>query len=276
MFFRNYKKVIFVVALLALALILLSYSLKHETGTGFVKKVVLEAAAPVHNVLILSVKSVSDAWFRYVFLVGLQQDNRDLKKKIDELKAELILYQEGFLESQRLKKLLALKDSYKYNFIAAQVIAKEPAALSRIIMINKGSAHGLKAGMPVIAPPGLVGRLTDVSWHASKVLLFIDESSNIDAILQGSRTQGIIRGVGSRGCELRYVLKNQDVKEGEVVVSSGIGGVFPKGIMIGVVSGVAKHDTGLFLKISVTPFVDFSKLEEVLILSTDEEGSKQP
>ena len=274
MFFRNYKKVIFVVALLALALILLSYSLKHETGTGFVKKIVLEAAAPVHSVLSLAVKSVSDAWLRYVFLVGLQQDNRDLKKKIDELKAELILYHEGYLESQRLKKLLALKDSYNYHFVAAQVIAKEPAALSRIIMINKGSAHGLKAGMPVIAPPGLVGRLTDVSWHVSKVLLFIDESSNIDAILQGPRTQGIIRGVGSRGCELRYILKNQDVKEGEVVVSSGIGGVFPKGLLIGVVSGVVKHDTGLFLKISVTPFVDFSKLEEVLILSTDEEEGK--
>ncbi len=274
MFLRNYKTAIFVIALLALALILLSYSLKHETGTGFVKKIVLEVAAPVHKALIRSAKSVSDAWLRYVFLVGLQQDNRDLKKKIDELKAELILYHEGYLESQRLKKLLALKDSYNYHFIAAQVIAKEPAALSRIIMINKGSAHGLKAGMPVIAPPGLVGRLTDVSWHVSKVLLFIDESSNIDAILQGPRTQGIIRGVGSRGCELRYILKNQDVKEGEVVVSSGIGGVFPKGLMIGVVSGVVKHDIGLFLKIKVTPFVDFSKLEEVLILSMDEEENK--
>ena len=274
MFLRNYKTVIFVIALLALALILISYSLKHETGTGFVKKIVLEVASPVHNILILSAKSVSDAWLRYVFLIGLQQDNKDLKKKIDELKAELILYQEGYLESQRLKKLLALKDSYKYQFIAAQVIAKEPAALSRIIMINKGSANGLKAGMPVIAPPGLVGRLTDVSWHVSKVLLFIDESSNIDAILQGPRTQGIIRGAGSRGCELRYILKNQDVKEGEVVVSSGIGGVFPKGLLRGVVSGVVKHDTGLFLKINVTPFVDFSKLEEVLILSTDEEENK--
>ena len=274
MFLRNYKTVIFVIAFLALALILLSYSLKHGTGTGFVKKIVLEAAAPVHNILILSVKSVSDAWFRYVFLVGLQQDNIDLKKKINELKAELILYQEGYLESQRLKKLLSLKDTYSYHFISAQVIAKEPAALSRIIMINKGSAHGLKTGMPVIAPPGLVGRLTDVSWHVSKVLLFIDESSNIDAILQGPRTQGIIRGAGSRGCELRYILKNQDVKEGEVVVSSGIGGVFPKGLLIGVVRGVVKHDTGLFLNINVTPFVDFSKLEEVLILSTDEEENK--
>jgi rod shape-determining protein MreC len=271
MFLKNYKTVIFVVALLAIALILLSYNLKHETGTVFVKKIVLEAAAPVHMILSLSVKSVSDAWLRYIFLVGLEQDNRDLKKKIDQLKAELILYQEGYLESQRLKKLLSLRGSYNYHFISAHVIGREPAALSRTIMINKGSAHGLKMGMPVIAPPGLVGRLTDVSWHASKVLLFIDESSNIDAILQRTRTQGIIGGAGSEGCILKYISKNQDVNEGEVVVSSGIGGVFPKGLLIGVVSRVDKQDAGLFLKINITPFVDFSKIEEVLVLATEEE-----
>jgi rod shape-determining protein MreC len=205
MFLRKYKTVIFIIAILAIALILLSYNLKHETGTGLVKKVVLEAAAPVHNMLSLSVKSVSDAWLRYIFLVGLEQDNRDLKKKINELKAELLLYQEGYLEAQRLKKLLSLRDNYDYNFISARVIGREPTALSRTIMINKGSAHGLKTGMPVIAPPGLVGRLTDVSWHVSKVLLLIDESSNIDGILQRTRTQGIIRGAGSRGCTLEYI-----------------------------------------------------------------------
>jgi rod shape-determining protein MreC len=270
MFLRNYKTVIFVVALLSLALIFLSYNLKHETGTGVVKKIVLEAAAPVHKILSLSVKSISDAWFRYVSLVGLEQDNKDLKNKINELKAELALYQEGYLESQRLKKLLSLRDSYNYNFISARVIGREPAALSRSIMINKGSANGLKMGMPVIAPPGLVGRLTDVSWHASKVLLFTDESSNIDAVLQRTRTQGIIRGAGSSGCILKYISKTQDVKEGEVVVSSGIGGVFPKGLQIGVVGRVDRQDAGLFLKISVNPFVDFSKLEEVLVLALED------
>ena len=271
MFLRNYKTVIFVVALLAIALILLSYNLKHETGTGLVKKIVLEAAAPVHNILSLSVKGVSDAWLRYIFLVGLEQDNRDLKKKINELKAEFVLYQEGYLEAQRLKKLLSLRDSYNYHFISARVISREPSALSRAIMINKGSAHGLKTGMPVIAPPGLVGRLTDVSWHVSKVLLLIDESSNIDVILQRTRTQGIIRGVGSLGCTLEYISKTQDVKEGEIVLSSGIGGVFPKGLLAGVISRVDRQDAGLFLKINITPFVDFSKLEEVLVLAVQEE-----
>lgn len=270
MFLRNYKTVIFVVAILAIALILLSYNLKKETDTGVVKKIVLEAAAPVQMVLNLSVKSVSDAWLRYIFLVGLEEDNKNLKKKIDELKTELVLYQEGYLEAQRLNKLLSLKNNYDYRFIPARVIGKEPAALSRTIMINKGSVHGLKIGMPVIATPGLIGRLVDVSWYTSKVLLLIDESSNIDVILQRTRLQGVIRGAGPRGCILKYISKTQDVKEGETVISSGIGGVFPKGLLVGVIGRVDKQDSGLFLKINVDLFVDFSKLEEVLVLAVDD------
>ncbi len=163
----------------------------------------LEAVAPVQKVLSISVKSVSDAWLRYIFLVGLEEENKNLKKKINELKADLILYQEGYLEAQRLSKLLALKNDYNYRFISARVIGREQAALSKTILINKGTAHGLKIGMPVIAPPGLIGRLIDVSWHVSKVLLLIDENSNIDAIVQRTRTQGIISGAGSRGMHIK-------------------------------------------------------------------------
>jgi rod shape-determining protein MreC len=269
-FFRNYKTVIFVTVLLIIALIMLSYSVKYDTGGGIFKKIVLEATAPLQKVLSISAKSVSDAWLRYIFLVGLQEENKNLNKKINELKAELVLYQEGYLEAQRLKKLVALRDDYNYRFVSALVIGKEQAALSKTILINKGSAHGLKIGMPVMAPPGLIGRLIDVSWHVSKVLLLIDENNNIGAILQRTRTQGIVSGAGSRGCILKYIYKNQDVKEGDSVISSGMGGVFPKGLLIGKVSRVQKQDAGLFLKIDVAPIADFAKLEEVLVLASEE------
>lgn len=273
-FLRNYKTVIFIVVLLFISLIMLSYNLKHETDKGFFSKIVLEAATPVQKVLSVSVKSVSDAWMRYIFLVGLEEENKILKKKINELKTELILYQEGYLEAQRLRKLLSLKDNYNYHFVSARVIGREQAALSKTILINKGTVHGLKTGMPVIAPPGLTGRLIDVSWHASKVLLLIDESSNIDAIVQRTRTQGIVCGAGSRGCILKYISKTQDVKKGDVIVSSGIGVVFPKGLLIGIVSHVDQQNSGLFWTINVAPFVDFSKLEEVLVLASEEAESE--
>ena len=271
---RKYKTAIFIGTLLITSLIIFSYNLKYGADGCFFRKIVLEAAAPVQKVLSISVKSVSDAWMRYIFLVGLEEENKILKKKINELKAELVLYQEGYLETQRLSKLLALKNDYNYRFVSARVIGREQAALSKTILINKGTAHGLKIGMPVIATPGLIGRLIDVSWHVSKVLLLIDENNNIGAILQRTRTQGIVSGAGARGCILKYIYKNQDVKEGDSVISSGMGGIFPKGLLIGKVSHVQKQDARLFLKINVAPFVDFAKLEEVLVLASEEPGSK--
>jgi len=273
-FFRNYKTIIFIVILLAAILIVLSYNLKQKSPAWLIKKVVLEVAAPVQNILNASVKSVSDAWSRYLFLVGIEEENKNLKKKIDDLKAQLILYQEGYLEAERLRNLLALKDDYNFKFVTACVIGREQVALSKTVVINKGTAHGLNAGMPVLAGSGLVGRVIDVSWHAAKILLLIDESSNIDAIVQRNRTQGIIRGAGSQGYVLKYISKTQDVEEGDVIISSGIGGVFPKGMMIGQISHVDQQEAGLFFKINVAPSVDFSKLEEVLVLIPDRNEHK--
>jgi len=271
---RKYKTAIFIVTLLVLALIMFSYNLKYGADGSFLRKIVLETIAPAQKVLSTSVKSVNDAWLRYVLLVGIEEDNKNLKNKINELKAALISYQEGYLEAQRLRKLLDLRDDYNYHFISASVIGREQAALSKTILISKGATHGLKAGMPVIAPPGLIGRLVDVSWHVSKVLLFIDENSNVGAIVQRTRTQGVISGAGPRGLILKYISKTQDVKEGDVIVSSGMGGVFPKGLLIGQVSHVDRQDASLFLKINVAPFVDFSKLEEILILASEENEIK--
>jgi rod shape-determining protein MreC len=269
-FLKKYKTIIFIAVFLITALIMISYNLKYSTDKSFLRKIVLETVSPVQEVLSVSIKSVKDAWLRYILLVGIEDENRKLKKKINELKAVLVSYQEGYQESQRLRKLLAISDNYNYQFIFARVVGREQAALSRTVLINKGSSHGLKNGMPVIAPPGLIGRLVDVSWNVSRVLLFIDENSNIDAIVQRNRTQGIISGAGSGGMILKYISKTQDVQKGDVIVSSGMGGIFPKGWLIGQVINVDRQEASLFLKIKVAPFVDFSKLEEVLILSSDE------
>ena len=269
-FLRKYKTIIFIAALLIVALSMIFYNLKYGTDKSFPRKIVLEAIAPVQKALSFSIASVKDDWSRYIFLVGIVEENKNLKKEIEELKAVLISYQESYQEAKRLRKLLSLSDDYKYQFISARVIGREQAALSRVILIDKGSSDGLKTGMPVVAPPGLIGRLIDVSWHVSRVLLFIDENSNIDAIVQRNRTQGIISGAGSSGLIFKYISKTQDVKEGDVIVSAGMGGVFPKGMLIGQVIHVDKQDASLFLKINVAPFTDFSKLEEILILSSDE------
>jgi rod shape-determining protein MreC len=269
-FLRKYKTVVFVAALLVIVLTMIFLNLKYSSDRSFLREIVLEAAAPAQKTLNVSLSNVQNAWLRYIALVGIEEENKNLKKKIDELTAMNLSYQESYKEAQRLKKLLAFSDEHNYHFISARVIGREQAALSRTILIDKGFAHGLKAGMPVVAPPGLIGRLVDVSWHASRVLLFIDENSNIDAMVQRNRTQGIISGAGSRGMILKYISKTQDVKEGDVIVSSGMGGVFPKGLLIGQVGHVDRQEASLFIKINVAPYVDLSKLEEILILAPDE------
>ncbi len=271
MLFKNYRTVIFVGVMIIAALILLSYSLKYDASTNFFKKTVLAAAAPVQQLFNTSIEAVENAWTRYVRLVGLEEENRILKKKTAELQAELVLYKEGYLEAGRLKQLLSLQEAYPFRYTAARIIGKEQAALSKTLWMNKGSAHGLKPGMPVIALPGLIGRLTDVSCSSSKVMLLIDENSNVDAAIQRTRVQGILRGAGSRGCVVRYVSKIQDVKEGDVVLTSGMSNIFPKGLLIGKVSRVDHMDAGLFLSIRVIPFADFASLEEVLVLTSQQQ-----
>ncbi len=273
-FLKNYKSIIFVVLLFLFALIMLSYNTKYDKGGGFFRKIIMEASAPFQKLAHVTVKSVGNSWDRYVFLIGLVEENKKLTKTISELEAELLFYKEGYSETERLRKLLALKESLGYSFIAARVIAREQGALSKTIIIDKGSFDGLKSGMPVIAPPGLVGRVVHVSWNVTKVLLITDKNSNVDVLLDRTRVQGIFSGEGLRGGKLKYITKNQDVIAGDVVMSSGMGGVFPKGLFVGQVRDVTKPDTELFFNISVTPYIDFSKLEEVLILVSEEKGKK--
>jgi rod shape-determining protein MreC len=249
--------------------------LNRDSGEGVVKNLALEAAAPVRKIFSAVIEGVDNAWERYVHLVGLVEENRNLKNKIAGMQTDLLLYKEGYQEAQRLQKLLSLQDEYPYKFIAARVIGREQAALSKIIWIDKGSASGLKPGMPVLAPPGLVGRLTDVSWHSSKILLLIDENSNADVLVQRTRVQGIVRGAGSRGCVVRYISKMEDVKEGDLIVTSGLSNIFPKGLLVGRVSHVGHMDVGLFLQIRLVPFVDFTTLEEVMVLAADQRNISQ-
>jgi rod shape-determining protein MreC len=267
MFFKNYRTVIFICAAVVAALILLSYSLKYASGTGMVKKLVLEAAASVQIFFNIPVERTKSAWTRYIHLVGLEEDNRKLRQTVAELQARLILYQEGRLEADRLRQLLSLQQEYRHSFLAARVIGKEQGAFSRSLWINKGSTHGLKPGMPVMVSQGVIGRITDISWHNSKVMLLIDQSSNVDALIQRTRAQGIVRGAGTRDCVMRYVSKTQDVRKGDLVLTSGLSNIFPRGLLIGRVSHVGRTDFGLFLQINVVPFADFASLEEVMVVT---------
>lgn len=269
--FKKYLAVIVAFILIAVSLVILSQSLRRPGSPGIMKKLVFEVTAPVERGIHSSVDSVGGAWKRYLFLVGLEEENRELRKTIAALQGEVNYYREMSLEGSRLRKVLALEDSTVYPTIAARVVGNEGSSPFRTILINRGTRDGVKDGLPVISPDGVVGRVIEASWNYAKILLVTDYNSNIDALVQGSRAQGILQGGGQRLSRLKYVQRTEEVKVGETVVTSGLGGMFPKGLMLGTVARADKKDPGLFQTIEVAPSVDFSKIEEVLVLQTEKD-----
>jgi rod shape-determining protein MreC len=266
---KKYHSLIVAAVLLILSLAVLSYSAARLSETGFLRKTVLEVAAPVEDAVNISLKGLHDAWKRYLFLVGLEDENRRLRKQNAALSYQLNRYREGHIEGVRLRKLLNLTEDLPNRAVAARVVDRSRTSLFKMILINKGTADGLRVGLPVLSEQGVVGRIIETAWHASQVLLLIDENSNIDALIQRSRAQGILQGAGAAGCNLKYISRVEEVHVGDVVLSSGLAGVFPKGLLIGVVTGASRRGEGLFQKIDVAPAVDFGKVEEVLALITD-------
>ena len=266
---RKYQSIALAAVLLIVSLVILSYSAARLSETGLLRKIVLETAAPIEDAINISLKSLHDVWKRYLFLVGLEDENRRLLHESAVLNDQLNLYREAYLEGIRLRKLLSIKDNIKHRTVVARVIDNDRTTLFKTLLINKGTADGLRVGLPVLADRGVVGRIIETSWHASRVLLVIDENSNVDALIQRSRTQGILQGAGPVGLNLKYISRVEDVQTGDVVLTSGLAGVFPKGLLLGVVTGASHREGGLFQKIDVSPAVDFGKLEEVLALVVD-------
>jgi rod shape-determining protein MreC len=269
LFPKKYQPIIIACLLVIISIVMVSYSVKRPTSIGFFRKLVLETAAPLANTISSSFRGLNEAWKRYIFLVGMEDENRRLKKENASLTQDIAYYREGYLEGIRLQKLLALKEKINYPTIVARVISRDQTSIIKTILIDKGTSHGMKVDLPVIADQGVVGRIVEASPHVSKILLLIDVNSNIDSMVQESRIQGILQGASSRGCSLKYIAKTETVSPGNIVISSGLSGVFPKGLLIGAVTNVDKTDSGLFQKIDVAPFVDFARIEEVMIIKSD-------
>ncbi|MCX5844981.1 MAG: rod shape-determining protein MreC [Deltaproteobacteria bacterium] len=274
LFPKKHQSIIIACLLVIISLIILSYSVKQPNKDGFFRRLVLEATAPLADMITVSFKGLNEVWKRYIILVGMEEENRRLKKENALLTQEIIQYREGYLEGIRLQKHLALEEKVKYPTVTARVIDRDQTSIIKTILINKGTSHGLRVDLPVVADQGVVGRIIEASWHASKILLLIDENSNIDALVEETRIQGILQGAGSSGCSLKYIPKTETVALGNIVISSGLSGLFPKGLLLGVVKNADKTNSGLFQKIDIAPFVDFARLEEVTVIVLDNGDKK--
>ena len=263
----NRIKIFWIWALLIfIALFFISANLGGKRSWDPSEQLVIEIIAPLQKFINETINVTERIWLKYFGLINTHNENIRMKKELDSLKMENYLYQEMLAANQRLQQLLQFRNMSDQPVIAAQVIGRDPTGWFQSVIIDKGKNSGIKLNMPVVNAEGVVGKLVSVSYNYSKVLLIIDQNSSVDCIIQRSRDDGILKGLSSKVCKLDYVLKSSDVHVGDIVVTSGLGGIFPKGIPVGEVTDVEDPPGELFKDVKIRPAVDFSKLEELLII----------
>ena len=250
------------------ALFLLSVSSRSESGRADPwPGLFLEIAGPVKQRVSAIVGVVGDFWRDYFYLVDLRRENEELRKQLSEQALQIVELNESRAAVARLNGLLGLREAYPHILMKpARILAWGPGPWFRSVIINLGERDGLVRDQAVIHSRGVVGRVMETSTHYARVLLATDFSSSIDAFVQRSRAPGILSGEGGYRMSLNYVRKDEDVRPGDQVVTSGQDGFFPGGLALGTVSRVSRQGAGLFMDVEVRAQAPFDRLEEVLVL----------
>jgi rod shape-determining protein MreC len=244
-----------------------------DESTRLIRVWAVDAVTPFEKSIVWFQSSVSNLWHNYFYLRGVRQENRDLKLQIERLRIEQVRLNQDAEQARRLQALLGFKEQFISKTMGAQVIGSSGSEQSRSIYIDKGSRDGVKQDMAVITAEGVVGKVLRVFRTTSQVLLVNDQTSGVGAILEKSRLQGVLRGTALGEVVLEKVMSDETVQPGEKVVTSGGDQIFPKGLPVGTVTKVSPGPE-LFLNIRVRPAVDLSRLEEVLVITQQEE--KEP
>lgn len=266
MFSRKTAVISGVIFFFAVNVLLLTFSFRYRDSSFGTEQTTITITGPFQNVISFAIRSVKQIWFRYFSLISVAEENERLKKDLEQALERGHRCDEIELANHRLRALLEFQVTMEQKAVAGEIIGKDPSPWFRSIIINKGKRDGLRPSLPVIVPAGVVGIVTDVSDRYAKVLMMIDQNSAVDAVVQRNRARGIVRGEARDICSLEYVLYHHDILEGDIVVTSGLDGVFPKGLRIGTISQVTKKNSGIFQEIIVTPFVDFETIEEVMVI----------
>ena len=270
-FFRRYKNAIVCTIALVVPFFFLKANLKDESQLNPVDRVILMLSAPIEWGATAAAESVGEVWTDYMYLVDTKEENERLRFEIQRLRAENNLYLEAAQEVRRLRQMLSFSDTFGGELRAARVIGRGTSEQFRVIRLRLDVGENVvKKGMPVVTFEGLVGQITDVAGDYSDVLLTVDRKSQVPVVVQRSGAQGILRGTGELdryACDVEYLLRSDEVREGDQLFTSGAGGKFPEGLLAGRIVSVTRENLGLFQKVVVEPAVNFSRLKEVFVVT---------
>jgi rod shape-determining protein MreC len=253
------------IPLLVLQIALLSLQIEGPSGTILLKTWVLGVQAPVIAVSSSIAQGIRNVWQHYVWTVGARAENVRLRETVRQLSLLNSAYEQAREENERLRRLISLSGDMKYRTLGARVVARTPSFLSNVIYIDRGSKDGIHVDAPVLSGDGIIGKTLLVTTHQSQVQLITNPDASLGAMLEKTRTPGVLSGSGDLLLNLNYISSTEEIAAGDIVLSSGLDDIFPKGLAVGKVVSVRKGK-GVFQSIKVEPFMDLIHIEEVVVL----------
>ena len=269
---KRYRDIGIVVVLLLVPFFFLRANMKKPENLNAMDRAILRISAPIEVAAAMIARGVGDVWDDYVYLVDVKQDNARLSYDNARLREQVHSLEQAEVESRQLRRLLQLKDSTPGDAVSAQVIGKDFTEFFRVtrIVLDKG-AREVRSHMPVVSPDGVVGAVLHVAGDTVDVQLAVDAAFGVDVEDQRTRARGFVRGTGDParyGCKVEMVDSRDDVEIGDLLVTSGKGRWFPRGIPVARVTKVIKRELGRDQDVDAAPTVDFSRLDNVLVLLT--------
>ena len=255
----------FTLLFIVLILLLVLFQSRKDEGSNRWQKVIQTVSYPIQSGVHNLVNTLNDWWEGYVVLVGIRNENQQLRQEIEELKERLNRSLEDSVQYNRLRGQLLFAQRQPDRKVFAEIIGESIDNIHQMRLINRGSKHGLKRNFSAILREGLVGRVQSVTPFQSNLQLITDFRSRVPALIQRNRIRGLIYGTQT-GLEMRQINRRAKVKKGDRVISSGLGGLYPKGILIGTIVEVRVQPHELFQTASIETAVDLSRMEEVFII----------
>lgn len=243
--------------------------------TSAFENILINSFAPIQSSVTNVRTEVASFFDHYVANLSASRENVQLERRVAELESQINAFEELERENQRLKNLLQFGQGLGYKKILAQVVAWDASSDYRVIRINKGLSDGVRLQSPVVTSQGLVGYIYRLTDHFADILTVLDNNNRIDGLIQRVRAHGIVEGFNNEKSIMKYVSRAEPIILGDVVITSGLGNIYPKGIQVGTVSRIERESYGITQNVEITPAVDFGRLEEVVILSAENDEQKK-
>jgi rod shape-determining protein MreC len=266
-FLRRYSLSLTTVLLLMLSMFMTGLSVRDRRLASSGAAVVGELLAPFERLYLGTVQGARGIWNNYLYLVGVEEERRQLAERVKVLESQNSQFIELKSENERLRRLLGYLQETGAQGVAARVTSRDASNWAQAITVDRGEQHGVRVGNSVVDGNAIVGQVIAVSSSSAKIQLLTDNTSAIDSLVQNSRAQGTAEGMLGRNLRLKYVQRESPVVIGDRVIASGLDGIYPKGALVGVVTRVERNSVGMFQVIELEPSADVLRLENVLILT---------